>query len=35
MSAIVDAYNRAADQALEQIAADCMAALAAVGSKTR
>jgi len=31
MSAIVDAYERAADQALLQIAADCTAALAPAG----
>jgi ABC-type uncharacterized transport system auxiliary subunit len=31
MSAIVDAYNRAANQALQQIASDCMAALNAGG----
>jgi ABC-type uncharacterized transport system auxiliary subunit len=35
MSAIVDAYNRAANQALMQIAANCMTALAPVQSKGR
>ena len=33
MSAIVDAYNRAADQALMQIAASCVTALASTESK--
>jgi ABC-type uncharacterized transport system auxiliary subunit len=35
MSAIVDAYNRAADQALMQIAANCRTALAPLESKAR
>jgi ABC-type uncharacterized transport system auxiliary subunit len=34
MSAIVEAYNRAANQALMQIAGDCKAALAPADSKT-
>jgi ABC-type uncharacterized transport system auxiliary subunit len=35
MSAIVDAYDRAANQALTQIAADCLAALTPAESKSR
>jgi ABC-type uncharacterized transport system auxiliary subunit len=35
MSAIVDAYNRAANQTLMQIAANCTAALAPLASKAR
>jgi cholesterol transport system auxiliary component len=34
MSAIVDAYNRATNQALQQIASNCMAALAPTDAKT-